>query len=429
MGTKFPPGSIRARGFDWEEIQFAPRQISKFATLRYGKGLTESKRRSGLVPVYGTNGQCGSHDEALADSPGVVLGRKGQGHLGVEWVDKPFWVIDTAYFAEVNEHDADLRWFYYLTKYVGLDHLKSGEKPGLSRGAFLAQVVPFPPKEEQRRIGDLLGALDDKIKLNQQTGETLEALARGVFRAWFVDFEFATAKGADCAPVGMCSEFLTLFSEPFVESPLGLIPSGWRVSQLGTELTTRLGGTPSRANSAYWENGTIPWINSGEVNRFRILSGTELITRQALEESSTKLVPAHTTVLAITGATLGQVSILEIDACVNQSVVAVLPSKLLSTPFIYCWIRENIDALLGRRTGAAHQHINKNDVNELPVLLPDSTVLEAFANMAEPLFDQIKSLCVEETILASIRDFLVPKLLSGKIRVRQAERMLEEVGA
>jgi type I restriction enzyme S subunit len=169
MARKFPLGTIPARGFDWDRVLYPPRRVGDFADLSYGKSLVEGKRKPGSVPVYGTNGPCGWTNEGLKPGPGVILGRKGQGPLGVEWCDGPFWVIDTAYFASVT-HDVDLKWFYYIVKYVGLNHLKSGEKPGLQRDTFRAQLFPFPEKDIQAEIALVLSALDAKIACQRYAG-------------------------------------------------------------------------------------------------------------------------------------------------------------------------------------------------------------------------------------------------------------------
>jgi type I restriction enzyme S subunit len=189
-------GGTLAHGFEWDEVVFNSRRADSFVRLRYGKALGEPFRRPGNVPVYGTNGPCGTHDTSLANGPGVILGRKGQGHLGVKWETRPFWVIDTAYFAELDQSEAELRWFYYLVNYVGLDDLKTGEKPGLNRDTFGRQIFPFPPLPEQRAIARVLGGLDDKIEVHREQNRVLEAMAAALFRSWFVDFDPVVAKAA-----------------------------------------------------------------------------------------------------------------------------------------------------------------------------------------------------------------------------------------
>ncbi len=159
-------------------------------TLNYGRALKADTRTPGKVPVYGTNGQCGWHDAPLSKAPGLILGRKGQGPLGVEWCDKDFWVIDTAYYASTLTPDIDLKYLYHLVKYVGLNHLKDGtSNPTLSRDTFGAQLFPLPPIPTQRAIAHVLGTLDDLIELNRETNEILEEMARALFKSWFVDFD------------------------------------------------------------------------------------------------------------------------------------------------------------------------------------------------------------------------------------------------
>lgn len=162
-GTSLARGLGRA-----EDIRWPLERSADLFQLRYGKALVASSRRSGAVPVYGTNGQTGTHDTALFQGPGVVIGRKGAGHLGVEWVDRDYWVIDTAYSLTPVKH-VDLKFAYYLIRHVGLDHLKHGtSNPSLTRNAFAAQRFPTPPTKVQRGIAATLSALDAKIESNRR---------------------------------------------------------------------------------------------------------------------------------------------------------------------------------------------------------------------------------------------------------------------
>ena len=159
---------------------------------------------------------------------------------------------------------------------------------------------------------------------------------------------------------------------------------------------TVLGGTPSRDKAEYW-NGNIGWINSGAVNGFRIMEASEYITELALRKSATKIMPKGTTVLAITGATLGQYSRLCDDFCANQSVIGVMPKKgsNISNEFIYLSIKKNINVLLSGQTGGAQPHINSNDVKNL--LIPESTreIEDKIKQTIKPIFDLIEINCRE----------------------------------
>jgi type I restriction enzyme S subunit len=156
-------------------------------------------------------------------------------------------------------------------------------------------------------------------------------------------------------------------------------------------------------------------LNSGKVNEFRITTASELITEEALLKSATKLLPARTTVIAITGATLGQVSIVEIEACTNQSVVGLIQNEKFSTEYIYFWINFNIKKLISSQTGGAQQHINKGNVEDLHFLVPDIKILNEFKSISHPLFLKVAENCFQINTLGNIRDTLLPRLISGQL--------------
>ena len=212
-GTTHPRGLPPVEAISWPLVP-----ARDLFGLTYGRALAAPNRRPGNVPVYGTNGQCGTHDAALFGGPGVILGRKGQGPLGVEWSRGPYWVIDTAYTLTPLRPDVDLKFAYYLLKFIGLNHLKDGtSNPTLGRETFGAQALPFPPVPSQRAIAHILGTLDDKIELNRRMNATLEAMARALFKSWFVDFDPVRAKmgGRD---TGLPNEVADLFPDRLVDS-------------------------------------------------------------------------------------------------------------------------------------------------------------------------------------------------------------------
>ena len=268
--------------------------------------------------------------------------------------------------------------------------------------------IPLPNLGEQEHIATILSDLDDKIELNRQMNTTLEAIGQALFKHWFVDFEFPNEEGKPYKSSGGEME----------ETELGEVPLGWEVATIGKELITILGGTPDRTNAIYWKNGNIPWINSGKVNQFRIIEPTEYITKEGLDNSATKLLPNRTTVLAITGATLGQVSLLEIESCANQSVIGVLESDIIPSEYIFYWIKHTIDEIISWQTGGAQQHINKNNVDNSFLLIPDNKILYKYLEIIRPVFDKISQNSFEVFNLSTIRDALLPKLMSGELRVK-----------
>jgi type I restriction enzyme S subunit len=273
---------------------------------------------------------------------------------------------------------------------------------GATRGNINAKTygdmeIELPSRKVQNKIVSILSSLDRKIELNNKINADLEEMAQAIFKNWFVDFEpFKDGK--------------------FVDSELGMIPEGWKVGTLGEFCKCLLGGTPSRSKEEYW-NGDVNWINSGEINKFRILEASEKITELGLAKSATKLLPKKTTVLAITGATLGQVSLLEIDTCANQSVIGVLENTEVPYEYIYPFIKDRIEMLIQHQTGGAQQHINKDNVESLIFLLPAINVLEDYFSLVSPMYKRIESLCFENLYLSLLRDTLLPRLMSGELEV------------
>jgi type I restriction enzyme S subunit len=193
------------------------------------------------------------------------------------------------------------------------------------------------------------------------------------------------------------------------------VPIGWRIEPIGRAFRTVLGGTPSRAETKYWKYGDIPWINSSKVNEVRIIDETEFITRLGLENSSAKLMPKRTTVIAITGATLGQVSLLEIEACANQSVVGVFDEEGRYPEYIFLAIKHNIEDIISRASGGAQQHINKEVINAYPIIIPPKTIVDNFNEFVRPIFDLVRALALKNSVLRQARDLLLPRLISGEL--------------
>lgn len=248
--------------------------------------------------------------------------------------------------------------------------------------------ISIPSLQDQRRIAAILSSLDAQIENNNRINRNLEEQAQALFKSWFVDFE----------PWG------------------GKMPEEWKEGKLGDYCNCLLGGTPSRAKSEFW-NGDVAWINSGEVNRFRITSPSEMITKLGLEKSATKLLPAKTTVLAITGATLGQVSLLEIDSCANQSVIGILQNEMMPYEFIYPLMNEKIKELVLHQTGGAQQHINKDNVESVTFIVPDRDTMQRYKKVVSPIFATIANNEFESARLATLRDTLLPKLMKGEIEI------------
>lgn len=438
-------GSTFPRGFSRGKVVWPLVRAGSLFTLNYGRALVEGKRRAGCVPVYGTNGRCGWHDEPLSTGPAIILGRKGMGPLGVEWCDGDFWVIDTAYYVTPNEAGLNLKFYYYLIKYIGLNHLKDGtSNPSLSRDTFYAQSFPFPPSYEQEAIARVISALDDKIELNRRMNETLEAMARALFKSWFVDFDPVRAKAEKRQPAGIDAETAKLFPESFEESLLGLIPRGWRVATLNDITESALGGdwgndTPAEdaSDAALCIRGAdIPDLQKSCVGKMpvRHLKNSSLQKRSlrdgdlVIEISGGSPTQSTGRPVLVTKDLLEQ---LEYPLVCSNFCRMVRLSNNASPIFAYLWLRwlYASDAFLQYENGTtgiknlAFSTFSK----DFYLALPPSKLLKNFEGQVGLLFKKQAMNGAQSRTLAALRDALLPKLLSGEIRVRDAEREVEQV--
>ena len=277
--------------------------------------------------------------------------------------------------------------YYYLTIHQkDIENLAGGTTmPIVNKTSFEQLEVEIPDLKTQKKIVRILSALDQKIELNNQQSKALETVAFALYDDLINNIDESDFKKVAIGQIADC----------------------------------KLGGTPSRAKTEYW-GGSINWINSGAINSFRITGPSELITEEGFKHTSTYMLPKGTTVLAITGATLGQVSRMEIEGCANQSVIGIVGNNTISNEYIYLTIVRNIQEIINRQTGGAQQHINKNDIKEFEIILPNQQLMNNFTNKVRPIFEKIAQNEFENKTLSSVRDAILPELVSGEINLNEA---------
>lgn len=269
--------------------------------------------------------------------------------------------------------------------------------------------IRIPPLKQQQSLVGVLTSLDAKIELNKRINAELEAMAKTMYDYWFVQFDFPDKNGK---PYKSSGGKMVWNKELKRE-----IPEGWEVKKLGNVLDTSLGGTPSTHNKSFWENGTYNWLNSGEVAEFPIVSSELKITKEAIEKSATDLLPKGTTLLSITRHL--RPTILAIYACANQSVVGIKEKGDIKSCYIYPYLKNEIPRFLVLRTGAQQPHINKETVDSSLMILPsdNSTILNDYNKIAGPLYNQIINNAFQNQHLSSLRDWLLPMLMNGQVKV------------
>jgi type I restriction enzyme, S subunit len=293
----------------------------------------------------------------------------------------------------------------------------------ITRDTFKYIDISLPPLPEQRAIAHILGSLDDKIEANRRQNETLEAIARAIFRSWFVDFDPVHAKARGEQPAGMDAATAALFPDRFEDSALGPIPAGWRVGTIGDLCRViQNGGTPQRSEELYWDWGTIPWYKTGELSDGPLIDSEERITELGLSRSSCKLWPENTVLIALYASpTVGRLGILTSPSCANQACSALIAKAEYGELFLFQTLLNERERLQRYAVGAAQQNISQQVVREHTVLIPSPHLTQEYQAFARSLYSVVEANMRQSRTLAELRDALLPKLVSGEIRVGGVE--------
>jgi len=286
---------------------------------------------------------------------------------------------------------------------------------GIKQCALRKVILTIPPIEEQRAIAHILGTLDDKIELNRRMNETLEAMARALFKSWFVDFD-----------PGLPKPLADLFPDSFEDSELGEIPTGWEVKTIGDLADVAGGTTPSTKEPAYWDGGTHAWATPKDLSALSVpvLIDTERrITDAGLSQIGSGLLPKGTVLLS-SRAPIGYLAVAEIPVAINQGFIAMKPKTGTSNIFLLLWANGAEEEIVSRANGSTFLEISKANFRPIPVVAPSATVMSTFDRLARPTYERIVECARESRTLAALRDALLPNLINGDLRVKDAERFI-----
>jgi len=407
-------------GGEWRETT-----LGEIIELRRGFDLPGNRRHPGPVPVISSSGVAGYHNEAKVIGPGVVTGRYGT--LGqVFFVQDDFWPLNTTlYVSDFKGNDP--RFVSYFLR--GIDFLAYSDKaavPGVNRNHLHQAPVRFPSDiNEQRAIAHILGTLDDKIEVNRRMSETLEEMARALFESWFVRFDPVRAKMEGRDP-GLPSDLADLFPDRLMDSELGEIPEGWEVKAIGDLAEVVGGSTPRTGIPEYWEGGTHHWATPKDLSGLRVpvlLDTERKITDAGLAQISSGLLPAGTVLLS-SRAPIGYLAIADVPVAVNQGFIAMKPRRGISNLFLLRWARAAHDEIVSYANGSTFLEISKASFRQIRVIVPCQRVMTLFDELSRPWFRRVVQNEHESRTLAALRDTLLPKLISGELRVKDAERLV-----
>lgn len=298
------------------------------------------------------------------------------------------------------------------------------------RGSDLVNVqVPNPPKRIQDEIAEILGSIDDRITLLRETNATLEAIAQALFKSWFVDFDPVRAKMEGRTPEGMDEATAALFPDGFETSELGEVPRGWRSAAMEDVSIVGIGKTPPRKEQHWFseDSNDVRWVSIRDMGICGTYASTtnEFLTAEAVDKFNVRRVPDNTVLMSFK-MTIGRVAITDGEMTTNEAIAhfRLDPASQLSTEFIYLHLRQ-FDFSRLSSTSSIADAVNSKTVRQIPILVPSREVATAFQEKIGVVFEMLKSNEQQAQTLATLRDTLLPRLISGQLRLPEAQAATE----
>ena len=290
--------------------------------------------------------------------------------------------------------------------------------------------IPDIPLEDQRAIASTVGDIDDKIDNNRQMNETLEGLAQAIFRDWFVDFGPVRRKQWGAVdPVAImggmttdgvrAAQLAALFPDKFGDDDL---PVGWSECEIGDLVKAVGGSTPSTGDDTLWSPGIHHWATPkdlSDMDELALFDTSRQISNAGLSKITSGLLPVGSVLLS-SRAPIGYLAIAQVPVAINQGFIGLLPTAEIGSVYIYCWCKANMDKINANANGSTFQEISKKNFRPITSPVPaNHKLIEAFGEIADPLFARLVSAAQENRTLAETRDYLLPRLMSGGVRVAQ----------
>ena len=354
----------------------------------------------GLYPVFGGNGIRGFTDKQNFNGECAVIGRQGAYCGNVRYFNGVAYMTEHALVLQGNEK-SETQFLAYLLSIMDLGRL-SGQsaQPGLSVKTLKIQKVSLPNLSDQRKIAGILSALDSKIENNNKINANLEAQAQALFKSWFVDF--------------------TPFKDqPFVDSELGPIPQGWKVGKADDFYKINIGKTPPRKEKEWFSKNESDnkWISISDMGNcgLFISNSAEKLTNAAIKKFNISLVPVNTILLSFK-LTIGRVAISDCDLTTNEAIARFILPDECYLEFSFLMLKLYNYSTLGSTSSIATA-VNSKIIKSMKMVMPSLKVLEDFHTITNPLFEKIRFTQKENQRLAALRDTLLPKLMSGEIKL------------
>ncbi|MBE7424443.1 MAG: restriction endonuclease subunit S [Ideonella sp.] len=397
------------------------------------KPVKEADRRTGPYPYYGASGVVDHVDGFLFDGEYLLIAEDGE---NLRTRNTPvafratgrFWVNNHAHIVEGNER-ARTRYLEYAILSADLaPYLTGAVMPKLTQGNLNKIQVPCPPLDEQDAVVDVLGRLDDRIDLLRQTNATLESIAQALFKSWFIDFDPVRAKAEGREPEGMDAATAALFPAEFEESALGLIPKGWKTGTFGDLAELAKGSVnPLTAPEEEFEHFSLPAFDAEQLPVFE---------RGETIKSNKTRVPVGAVLHSKLNPHIPRVwlpSRIGAHAVCSTEFLPWVARRAASTELVYCALtgsafEASVRALV-TGTSNSHQRVKPDQVAALEMILAPVAVSDAFTRVVRPLLRRVGENRLTAKALAELRDSLLPRLVSGKLRLPEAQEQLEGAAA
>ena len=404
-GSNLTTGMDRFR--EQEFVFLTPEKAAEFATC-------EAVSDDLIFTAAGTIGQVGLIPKRSKYPKYIISNKQLRARLDTSKIDPEF-----AYY-----------WFASPAMVQTIQGRNTGSTiPLINLSVLKSLPIPVPPLAEQRRIAVYLSTLDDRITLLRETNATLEAIAQALFKSWFVDFDPVRAKMEGRAPEGMDEATAALFPDSLEETELGVVPRGWLPQTFRETIDIIGGGTPKTSNPDFW-NGTIPWfsvVDAPAASDVFVIDTEKHITETGLKGSSTKLLPAGTTIISARG-TVGRLALTGCPMTMNQSCYG-LRGKAGDDYFTFFSTTRLVQQLQQKAHGSVFDTITQETFSGVHLSYPSAEVIAAFDSAIEPLMLRIRENLIQAQTLSTLRDTLLPRLISGQLRVAEAQTAVEKAFA
>lgn len=391
-------------------------KLGEVLTLQRGFDLPASDRRPGSFPVVASMGVVGTHCGPMVKGPGVVIGRSGS-LGGAQYVTDDFWPLNTTLWVKDFKGN-DRRFCYYLLKSLDLQTFDVGSSvPTLNRNHIHPLPVRMPAGvDEQHAIAHILGTLDDKMELNRRMNETLEAMARALFKSWFIDFGPVRAKTEGRDP-GLPADIATLFPDSFENSQLGEIPKGWDVKRLADLCSTQYGYTASAASEPVGPK----YVRVTDINKRNWIEWSD-VPYCPIDANARDVYALHVGDLVVARmADPGKSAIIEedVDAVFASYLVRLKTASLAHSYYIYGFLKSDLytEYAEGAKSGSVQANMNAKVIVDISCVVPPATLMQQYVNIVLPLRRRLVASSHESHTLAALRDTLLPKLMSGELHV------------